>query len=144
MVAIVTVVVGALLLWFGLSIRADAVRGTSWPTVQGKILERGTAYYAPRNWYYPHVKYTYRVDGKDYTADQVYQRGRVDGTQANIQKLVDSLPDPVPVHYDPAAPSTAFLIPNPSWTYAIVIAFGVLALIVGLIQTLAAFGKPAG
>ena len=61
-----------------------------------------------------------------------------------MQKLVDSFPDPVPVHYDPKDPSSTYLISNPTSTSWTLVAFGALALLMGLGQLLMIWGKKQG
>lgn len=139
--AALMVLAGAALLWFGLHSRHAAVAGLDWPTTQGKIVDRGVEYYQPRGWYYARVKYSYAVAGKTYQNDRIYQIGRLDGTKDDRQHFVDALPDPVPVHYDPADPQQAYLVANPTWTYWLMIGCGALVLLVGLVQVIAIFGK---
>lgn len=137
---------GALFLFFaGLGIWAaryfsrEMRRTRDWPTVPGKILERGIGepMGAGRN-YLPHVKYTYTVDGKEYTNDQVYVIRRTGNLADAVRKLVDGLPDPVPVHYNPRNPAEAWLIANSWATYWLLIAVVVLALFLGLGKILVA------
>lgn len=131
-----TLIAGVAALWFGLGMRRSAVRGRDWPTTPGHIVERGVTPRPRSYWFYPHVRYTYTVAGTSYTGERVYQIGRQDQKEDAARRLVEALPDPVPVHYDPASPGDAFLIANPSWTYWIAIAMGVLALLVGAMQAL--------
>ena len=54
--------------------------------------------------YLPHVKYIYSVEVQQYVHDQVYVIRRTGDIADKMQQLVDGLPDPVPVHYDPEQP----------------------------------------
>lgn len=136
-IAVFTLIAGVAILWVGLAMRGTAVRGRDWPTAPGHIVERGVTKRINSSWYYPRARYTYEVAGKSYTGERVYQTGRLNQKEAAARQLVDALPDPVPVHYDPASPGDAFLIASPSWTYWVAIAMGALALLVGAIQALA-------
>lgn len=134
---------GGLALWGAFRVSSDIRKGRSWPTVPGKVLERrvgepmGTRYRS----FLPVVKYTYVVDGKEYTNDQVYLIRRTGGMSSTMQKLVDSFPDPVPVHYDPNDPSQSYLIVNPTSTSWLLVGFGALAILMGLGQLLIIWNK---
>ena len=110
-------------------------RECTWPTVPGEILERGVGKQMGgrgRN-YLPHVKYTYSVGGAEYTNDQVYLIRGTGNLHDTIQRLVDGLPNPVPVHYNPADPSRSYLLINGMGIAWIAFFFGVFALLLGLI-----------
>jgi hypothetical protein len=138
------VIIGALYLFFGglafwgaRYFSRELRRTRDWPTVPGRILERGVgeALGASRS-YMPHVKYAYSVDGKDFTNDQVYVIRRTGTLAPAVRNLVDGLPDPVPVHYNPQNPSESYLLANSWGTYWLMVAVGVLALFLGLGQLL--------
>ncbi len=137
---------GALALWAAFRVSSDIRKGRSWPTVPGKILERGLG--EPMGTrgrtVMPHVKYTYTVDGKEFTNDQVYLIRRSGLRPSAMQKLVDGLPDPVPVHYDPKDPSQAYLLINPTSTSWTLVAFAALAILMGLGQLLIIWSKKQG
>jgi len=141
-IALLTLFMGALALWMARRVSRDIRSRRGWPTVPGKILERrvGDAMGQGRT-YMPHVKYTYSVDGKEYSNDQVYLIRRTGNLADVIQKLVDGLPDPVPVRYDPKEPKQSYLLVNPMGTVWIVLGFGILAVVMGLLQLLVALGK---
>ncbi|MBA3540676.1 MAG: DUF3592 domain-containing protein [Deltaproteobacteria bacterium] len=134
--AVLTLVAGAVALWAAFYIAGEVRRNRDWPTVPGKILERGVG--EPMSGrgrsYLPHVTYAYAVDGKPYVNDQVYLIRRTGGTSDEMQALVDRLPDPVPVHYDPAQPSSSYLLVNSMTTFWILVVFGSLVLVVGVLQ----------
>lgn len=137
---------GALALWGAFRVSSDIRRGRSWPTTPGKILERrvGEPMGTKNRSFLPYVKYTYVVDGKSYTNDQVYLIRRSGGMASSMQKLVDSFPDPVPVHYDPKDPASSYLISNPTSTSWTLVAFGALAILMGLGQLLIIWSKKQG
>jgi hypothetical protein len=54
--------------------------------------------------------------------------------KASARRLVDALPDPIPVHYNPENPSEAYLLPAPASIYWIALIFGIGALLWGLVQ----------
>jgi hypothetical protein len=130
--------------------KAKAVR--SWPTVPGRILDRGLADHrggklsphlvmGPRT-YVPYVKYAYSVDGRDYVNDRVYfgasatvaaRGGR--GAEA-ATRFVEGLPDPIPVRYDPRDPAQSFLLILPRWTYWLLEAIGIAMILAGLLALL--------
>jgi len=137
---------GALALWGAFRVSGDIRKGRGWPTTSGKILERkvGEPMGTRNRSFLPYVKYTYVVDGKEYTNDQVYLIRRSGGMHDRMQKLVDSFPDPVPVHYDPANPASSYLISNPTSTSWTLVAFGALAILMGLGTLLVAWSKKSG
>ncbi|HVV88704.1 MAG TPA: DUF3592 domain-containing protein [Kofleriaceae bacterium] len=145
-IAVLCFAFGGLALWGGLRVSGDVKKHRDWPTVPGKILERrvGEPMGTRGRSFLPYVKYTYTVDGKEYTNDQVYLIRRTGGLHDKMQQLVDGLPDPVPVHYDPKDPSQSFLLVNPSSTQWILIAFAVFAIFVGLAQLLILWNKQSG
>src|SRR6185503_4917611 len=114
-------------------------RTRDWPTVPGRILERGVGEpMGTGRTYMPRVRYAYRVDGKEYTGDQVYVIRRTGNLPGAVQKLVDSLPDPVTVHYNPQNPTQTWLIANSWGMFWLLLAVGLLALFLGVGQILVA------
>ena len=123
-----------------------------WPTVPVEILERGVG---PKPGsmllpgeparatfrHYPHVTYRYAVAGQEYVNDRLYLVGRAYGAGRVMRRLVDRLPDPVPVHYDPADPARSYLLAPPSWSVWVPVAVGAAALPFGLLQLVVALLK---
>lgn len=136
--ALLTLFFGVLAIGFGRHVLGKIRAERSWPTVPGKILERrvGEAMGGRTRSYLPHVKYTYSVGGREYTNDQVYLIRRTGGLHDKMQQLVDGLPDPVSVHYDPKDPAQSYLLVNPMSTVWILLVFGVLTTLWGLGQVL--------
>lgn len=82
-----------------------------WPAAPGKILERGIEpMQTSGRLFSPKIKYRYTADGKDYVGERVYLTGRVGWMQSTAQRVVDALPDPIPVHYNPQDPSEAYVL----------------------------------
>src|SRR5688572_7009945 len=100
-IGILYVFFGGLAFWAARYITRALRRTCDWPTVPGRILERGLGEPMGDLSYLPHVKYTYTVAGTAYVNDQVYVIRRTGNLARAIRKLVASLPDPVPVHYNP-------------------------------------------
>ncbi len=138
--AVLTLAFGALALWGARRVSRDIRNARDWPTVAGWILERGVgeSITAGNRSYLAHVQYQYTVDGADYDNDQVYLIRRTGHRSDVVQRLVDGLPNPVPVHYDPAAPASSYLIVNSLSTYWVLLIFGIGALLLGLLQLLTA------
>lgn len=123
--------------WISARLRADLKASRNWPTVAGKIVERGVEpMQTDGRSFTPAVKYAYTVAGTPYSGQQVYRTGRVGSTRQPAQQLVDGLPDPIPVHYNPENPGEAFLLSNPSRVFWIAAVFAVGAFILGLLQLL--------
>jgi hypothetical protein len=95
-----------------------------------------------RGSYAPYVKYSYSVAGKEYNNTQFYLIGRMGNSRKAIQKLVDSLPNPVPVHYNPQDPAQSYLLVNPAWTGWFLLAAGVAVFVCGLLQLFVELMRP--
>ncbi|HEX9990524.1 MAG TPA: DUF3592 domain-containing protein [Chloroflexia bacterium] len=132
--ALLYILAGIMAFWFAYYLAREARRVRNWPTVYGEMLERGVEGVGQR--YRPRVKYRYSAEGKDYVSDQFYSTGKPYGLESTIQKLVDGVPDPVPVHYDPQNPARSYLVLTPTWTVWILVVVGVIALLLGLMQLL--------
>ena len=129
----------ALAFWAARYFSRELRRTRDWPTVPGRILERGVGEpMGSGRTYMPRVRYAYRVDGKEYTGDQVYVIRRTGNLPDAVQKLVDSLPDPLTVHYNPRDPTQTWLIANPWGMFWLLLAVGLLALFLGVGQILVA------
>ena len=90
-----------------------------------------------------YVKYTYTVDGKSYTNDQVYSIRGTGGLADKVRRLVNDLPDPVPVFHDPKNPEASYLLLNPTGTGWIAGTLGVIAGLLGLLMFLAGLAGKA-
>ena len=129
---------GVLAFWIYAQGSSIIRRAQDWPTTQGEILERGLGpAMAGRRNYLPLVKYTYSVDGKSYTNDQVYSIRKSGGLPDKMRELANSLPNPVPVHYNPKDPSETYLVINPKGSVWIAFGMGVFVTLLGLLMFLA-------
>jgi hypothetical protein len=134
---------GAVGIWAALSVSSTLRRTRDWPSVNGTILERGVGEaMSQKHTFMPLVKYRYEVNGKSYTNDQVYTIRRTGNLAPKIRELVDGLPNPVPVFYDPADPSQSYLLRNSVATYWLLIGFSIFVCLLGSLTLLTAiFGK---
>lgn len=134
---------GAVGIWAALSVSQALRRTRDWPTANGAILERGVGEaMSQSHTFMPHVKYRYEVNGKTFTNDQVYAIRRTGNLAPKVKELVDGLPDPVPVFYDPDDPSQSFLIRNSAASYWLLIAFSIFVCLLGCATLITAiFGK---
>jgi hypothetical protein len=141
--ALLTLFIGVTTTWVARYVYRELRINRRWPTVPGKILERGVGDPLPgmTRVYLPIVKYSYSVGGRDYTNDQVYLIRKTGNLAPVIRQLVDSLPDPVPVHYDPQDPSRSYLLVNPMQTVWVIYGFAALAIILGLLRLLVIWTK---
>jgi hypothetical protein len=140
-IAALTLVFGLVALWMWRHVTRAVRRARGWPTVPGTILERGVGErMSQARSFLPLVRYAYEVDGVDYANDQVYLIRRTGNLRPVIQRLVDGLPDPVPVHYDPGDPASSYLIVNPRSTAWVLLLFGIGAVLLALMQTVVALG----
>jgi hypothetical protein len=129
--AIVFAIIGSVMA-FRFSREVREARG--WPTVPGKILERGLGERLDRNAHVPYARYRYAVAGKTYENDQVFAVRRTGLPADEARALVDKLPDPVPVHYDPDDPARACLVINSMRMFWLILAFAAAVLCFGVIR----------
>ena len=139
----------------GLAGLATAVRGLKnrgrlehWRTTTGRVIERGIyqpdqpMLSAPAFRYSPLIRYSYQVDGKNFTSNAILPR-RIQLPQHNTkkwaQKQADSLADEVVVHYNPTDPGESYLKQVSKTTLYVLIAMSILALMIGLLFLLKRF-----
>lgn len=101
--------------------RRVARQVAAWHRVQGRLVSREVvpsavgSTSAPGRRFTPAVRYTYVVDGREYTGDRLLARGTISGMRENVLRVVDALGDPVEVRYNPANPAEACLQAPPGW-----------------------------
>lgn len=133
-------------LWFGGSLLRSGVatlravsRREEYEPTSARVLHSETAVRNDSN--VPVIEYEYTVAGETYTSDSVYP-GRV--TTPNRSKTVNVVADhpegeTVEAYYDPADPTKAFLVNEPSGSGFFATVAGVLFVLVGV----GAFGGAA-
>lgn len=132
---------GAVLAWWmARRLHRETLRKRAWPTVEGRLLERGVGpmLASGRGAHVPHVKYVYVVAGHEYTGDQCYLVRNTGALPRQVQALVEGLPDVVRVHYDPADPRDAWLLETPMVYYWLLVGMAVVAGLLGVVQLAAA------
>ena len=134
--------VGALAIWAGLTLSGEVRRSKDWPTVSGKILGRQLGEHVggikgPSAARLMLVKYSYDVEGKSYSNDQVYPDARTGGDE----QTMNAIPAPATVHFNPANPAEAYLLPQPPNRSWLALVFGVVLVVAGLLQLLVALTK---
>jgi hypothetical protein len=117
------------------------VKSRAWPRTSGTItvddLERDrmlrfTTYRAE-------VAYRYTVEGKEYAANRVFFGDSVATSLSGpaARRIVKyPVGSKVTVFYDPARPSTAVLEPGASWQNWLELAFGLVFLVLGVLEVL--------
>ena len=129
------VLFGCVGLWVGIKARRAQQRTRGWPTAPGKILERAVGRSVGRGRAHAlRITYTYEVGGKEYRGERVHPVGEVGYLDA--ERRLAALPDPIPVHYDPADPASAYLVPMPAVTVWLALVFGTVALLIGILKIL--------
>ena len=137
-----SLLIGTVGLWTGLKQLRNRGALNKWPTTNGKVFERGTfqpdipALGPPAFRHSPLVKYVYQVGGKEFTNDRIRPK-RIQQPRHNTwqwaQKMAESFPDNVTVHYNPADPGESFLLQTSRLILYIVIAASCLAILFGLL-----------
>ncbi len=149
---ILFVIVGALLILWGVSAALSATRTTHWPTVSGRVIasrievkeqktlspsSKGASYYKQKR-YYPKIEYPYSVQGKEFTGTKVKAlfSGRISYlTEWQAQNVINKYPEGknVLVFYDPNDPARACLEPGVPWKLVLPMSlFGLLSMGVGI------------
>ena len=113
---------------------------SKWPTTLGKLVERGVAR-APNGYFTAVVKYRFVVGGKEHDGDTLWALATTTRRQAVMRQIVDKLPDPVTVHYDPADPQRSFLVVNPRGYFWLLIGVGALAALMSVVWLVDALAK---
>jgi hypothetical protein len=135
---LLTIAFGLLGIWGARRVSREVRRRRGWPTAPGTILERGVGPAMGDGAFVPLVRYAYTVGGREYVNDQVYVIRRTGMLARGVRRLVDGLPDPVPVHYNPADPADSYLLAQPRSSFWLAAGFGAVATAVGLLMLLAA------
>jgi hypothetical protein len=95
----------------GLFLKAKAIE--SWPTTTGVILssELTSQFRGTSTTHEAHIEYEYHVSEQTYKSQQVRKRGTSTQHQSDVAPLMEKFPvgKQVPVHYNPADPSEAYL-----------------------------------
>ena len=137
-------------IWVGLkALRSRAAVGR-WNTTKGRVIERGV--YQPNQpmlsarafRYSPLVRYTYKVDGKDFESNSILPSRIQAPRHSTIKwahKQADSFGDEVVVHYNPTDPAEAYLVQVSKMTLYFVLLASGFALLVGLLFLLVALNK---
>jgi hypothetical protein len=138
--------IGSVGLWAGFKQLKNRVKLNQWPTVKGRVIERGTyvpdvpTMGPPAFRHSPLVKYVYEVSGREFINDRIRPK-RIQLPEHNTrqwaQKRAESFPAEVTVHYNPEDPSESFLVQTSRAMLYIVcgasgvaILFGILFLVV--------------
>jgi hypothetical protein len=141
-IAVILGAVGLGVLGWGLWRLWKAARTRSWPTAQGTILDATVAKRdamppdrdedpdpsrprPPETLYRAVVTYSYRVSGRTFTSDRLTLEEVETSSESHARKLSERYTPgaPVTVHYDPADPTRAILLPGirpASWLGAVI------------------------
>ncbi len=126
-----------------ISIKAGK-RSTSWPTVPGTVLSSDVEQKIETDaddsvsvYYYPRVRYEYKVEGKTYQSVK-YKLLDASTTKKKAQEFTALfLPgNTVTVHYNPAKPEEAVLQPGSQNYLYFFLVLGVALVIAGVVQCL--------
>ena len=134
----IVLVIAAVCLEGGIRLVRDSSARQRWPTAPGRLLSRGVEPVNPGSkstLYRSAPRYTFIVDGQEWTGGEQFSRAGQVGTRAAMQRLVDGLPDEPEVHYDPRNPARSFLVltPSPWGWFTLGIGIAALALGVGML-----------
>lgn len=141
------IVLGAVLIFFGILMLKDAYASRKWPTVEGKVQgirvrsERtGRTTSSRKRSYYFEISYTYMVDSQMYTgnrfslgagprASKKFSHEEDARAEAHKQHPFGST---IPVYYEPGNPESAVLESGANWGSYVPLLLGVFFLSGGL------------
>lgn len=136
---------GVLALLMAFYVSREVRRKRDWPTVEGRVLERRVVPASfgpgPRS-YAPKVVYDYAVGGTSYRNDQVYLLAGTAGGERDMQRVIDGIPERVPVHYNPDDPQQAYLLKSSMAWFYVLLPIGILLGLIGLVLTVGAKETP--
>ena len=134
--------IGSVGLWVGFKQLRNRTQLNAWPMTKGRVVERSTfqpdvpTLGPPAFRHAPLVKYVYQVAGQEFTNDRIRPK-RIQQPQHHTkkwaQKMAESFPDEVTVHYNPADPSESFLVQTSRAMLYMVVAASCLAILFGLL-----------
>lgn len=134
--ALFFIVFGSLGIYYGFMTQRSRREVLEWPQAQGKVLHRELIRSRSAKGgflYSPHVRYSYRVAGAQFTGERIYRMGQGGSSaQKKQQAFLDQIPEDVQVRYDPQNPSEACLFPESSGIIAMVYAVGSIFLLLGI------------
>jgi hypothetical protein len=135
-------VIGSVGLWTGIKQLRNRMALNKWATTDGKVIARGTFQPdlpmtgPPAFRHAPLVRYVYHVSGKEFTNDRIRPK-RIQQPQHNTkkwaQKMAESFPDEVIVHYNPEDPSESFLVQTSRVMLYVVCVASCVAILFGLL-----------
>jgi len=130
-------VVGAIILFFGYSWYKKAKDTESWPETEGIVLysEVNSHVSDGSTMYKPIVKYTYSVNGKEFTSSK-YSYGEYSSSDSDFAyEIVDLYPKgkKVSVYYNPSKPYKAVLETGVGFMIYIPLVLGVIFSAIGLL-----------
>ena len=148
--AIPFVVVGLMMLIWGVGNYLDARSSESWPSVDGVIVSSETIVKRDESgknepYYRAVVSYSYSVDGYEYNNDNI-SFGTASGlNKTSAEQVVRSYPPGrrVKVYYNPDNPNTAVLVKGGAGESLLPMVLGAVAVIVGLLVVVLAFRRKA-
>ena len=136
-ITLVAIIAGPIMIWNSIGKLYTATSSKSWPTVEGEIFDAQVRMSSSRRStsYQPHITYGYKVNGQDYTSDQLTHGGPESfGDQfkaaAAAQKYVPGTP--VRVYYHPKDPKRAVLQTGTTGSNWLLLVLGIAATAFGI------------
>lgn len=126
---------------WGWGLITDARLSLSWPTATGTVIHSSVKNYTSisggksTQMYSADIKYRYTVNKKTYISGDVSLGDHSSNSSGGMRELTMLYPvgKSITVYYDPYKPNSALLEPGPAFITYLPFAFGVLAVIAGLI-----------
>ena len=138
--------IGGYLLAFvlGSPLLKEGKASEAWPSTTGVVIESklssrrvtgGGKNAGSHTRYFPVVKYTYEVDGIEFTGDRLRVGGQ-EGDEAEMRSILDQYPvgSKVTVFYSPDAPQQSVLRTGVFGGTYVALVFGIIMLVVGALM----------
>ena len=143
---------GGILMAFGVFNVKRGLESSGWPTVDGKITRSSVVKQVTRDpktsrnrtSYKPDVRFSYKVNGKSFSANKVSFGDYSSGSQRRAEKIIKRYPSgkSVSVHYSLKDPGVAVLETHITLALFIPLLGGIIFLGIGVLITVKSLKKP--
>ncbi len=139
-VALFSLVIGFVGLWFGFKLVKSYVIVKNWDKTEATVLSKKVAKHensSTKGQYGVKVEYAYVFNNQKYTNNKVYlvelSGGQVNQYQSNAQEVVDKLQDKITIYVNPKQPDQSVIFCEGIFLYLIVIVIGLGAFLYGAV-----------
>jgi hypothetical protein len=142
-VALFSLLISFVALWFGFKLVKSYITVKNWDKTEATVLSKKVAKHersSTKGLYGVKVDYTYIFNNQKYTNNKVYlvelSGGQVNQYQSNAQEIVDKLQDKIMVYVNPDHPEQSVIFCEGILLYGFVIIMGLFAFLYGTVTLL--------